>query len=53
MNMRETLKGLYVEWRNNYLTVAKFAEHNGLTTEQGEKLIDLARDVYNSKHPEE
>lgn len=51
--MRETLKGLYAEWRNNYLTYDKFAEHNGLTPSQAQRLIHLAREVYETKHPEE
>ena len=50
--MRETLIAVYIDFRNNYLTVEKYAEHNGLTEEQADKLIDLARDVFNSDHPE-
>lgn len=49
---RSLLEVLYVDWRNNYLTTDKFAEHHGLTAEQGQRLIDLARDVANSEHPE-
>ena len=47
------LKQVYEDYRNNYLTVAVFSEHNGLTEEHGQVLINLARNVYNSKHPEE
>ena len=50
--MRETLIAVYLDFRNNYLTVEKYAEHNGLREEQAYKLIDLARDVFNSDHPE-
>jgi deoxyribodipyrimidine photolyase-like uncharacterized protein len=50
---REYLRALYISFLNDYLTVARFAEDNGLTEEQGKALIDLARDVYNSKHPDE
>jgi hypothetical protein len=50
--MREILISAYLDYVNNYLTVEKYAEHNGLTTEQGTILINLAREVYNSKHPE-
>jgi hypothetical protein len=49
--MRETLIAAYLDFRNNYLTVEKYAEHNGLTEEQARKLIDLARDVFSSDHP--
>lgn len=50
--LRDTLINLYLDWRNNYLTVAKFAEHNGLTVEQADKLLNLARKVMYSDHPE-
>lgn len=49
---RDWLVALYLDWRNNYLTVAKFAEHNGLTEDEAETLIDLARLVFSHNHPE-
>lgn len=49
---RDYLIELYLDYRNNYLTVATFAEHNGLTTEQGRAFIDLARTVSQSEHPD-
>jgi hypothetical protein len=42
-----------LEWRNDFLTVERFSEYHGLTTEQGGALIDLARSVFNSPHPEQ
>ncbi len=33
---RELLKNIYLEWRNDFLTVERFSEYHGLTTEQGE-----------------
>jgi hypothetical protein len=50
--MRDTLINVYLDFVNNYLTVAKYAEHQGLTEAQGEALIKLAREVFNSSHPE-
>ena len=50
---REQLAAVYLDWRNNYLSVAKFAEHNGLTEKQGEALVYLMSEVFHSKHPEE
>ena len=50
--MRETLINVYLDWRNNYLTVAKYAEHNGLLESEAQKLIDLSREVFNHLHPE-
>ena len=50
--MREQLIEVYLDWRNNYLSVELFAEHHGLTDKQATVLIELAREVFNSKHPE-
>lgn len=50
--IREQLIAIYLDWRNNYLTVAKFAEHNGLTEDEAETLIDLARLVFSHDSPE-
>lgn len=49
---REILDWVYRDWVNQYLTVECFAEHNGLTTEQAQRLIALAREIHNSPHPE-
>lgn len=49
---RKALNNLYLEFVNNYVTIEKFAEHNGLTTDQGQRLIDLAREIHNTPHPE-
>ena len=50
--MRDKLIEAYLDYRNNYLTIEKWAEHNGLATDQGEQLYWLAREVFESKHPE-
>ena len=52
-NWRDVLRDVYADWRNNYLTVDRFAECNGLTPMQATKLIALAQDVFRSPHPEE
>lgn len=51
-NIRETLSAQYVDFLNDYLTVAKFAEHKGLTEDQARQLIELGKSIYYSKHPE-
>jgi hypothetical protein len=51
-NAREYLEALYLDWYNNYVGISTFAEHNGLTDDQASILIDLARSVYYSKHPD-
>lgn len=50
---RTILKEIYEDFWNNYLSIQKFAEDNGLTSEQGDDLVNLARDVFYSNHPEE
>ncbi len=52
MQARDYLINLYLDWRNNYLTVEKFAEHHGLTVGDALLLINLATHVFNSDHPE-
>lgn len=52
MDARTYLENLYLDFVNNYMTMGVFAEHNGITCEQAEKLVMLAREVYNSQHPD-
>jgi hypothetical protein len=52
MNTREYLIEQYLDFKNNYLSPALFAEHRGMTEVQGEVLISLGRDLFNSTHPE-
>lgn len=48
---RNTLIEIYLDWRNNYLTYEKFAEHNEITETEAIALIGLARSVFDSKNP--
>jgi hypothetical protein len=50
--MRETLITIYLDFWNNYLTIERYAECNGLHNGEAQMLIDLARNVFNSNHPE-
>lgn len=50
--VRNQLIEIYLDYLNNYLTIEKYAEHNGLHLYQAETLINLAREVFNSQHPE-
>lgn len=52
MITREQLIDDYLDFVNNYLTVALFAEHRGLTEGQARALLDLAKMVFDSPHPE-
>ena len=49
---RSYLCDIYMDWRNNYFTFEKFAEHNGITVLQAQNLIQVAQQVFNSEHPD-
>ena len=44
-----TLANLYLDYFNNYLTVSTFAEHHGLTEIQARTLLDIGRDVHETR----
>ncbi len=44
--MSEILINAYLDYTNNYLTVAKYAEHNGLTTIQAETILAVGQDLF-------
>ena len=45
----DALQAIYLDWINNFLTVARFAEYYGLDEYAGAQLIDKARDVHESR----
>jgi hypothetical protein len=52
MSARKYLEHIYLDWVNNYLTVEGFAEDLGITMKQAVTLIKIAREVFESDHPE-
>lgn len=50
--MRDALINTYLDYVNNYLSISVYAEHNGLTNTQAKDLLDLARVIFQSTHPE-
>lgn len=50
--MRQTLINAYLDWINNYASTETYAEHNGLTLAQAQALLAVAKDVFNSPHPD-
>lgn len=52
MELRDTLLNAYQSYCNDYLTIDKFAEHNGLTTDEAKALLALAKTVSSNPHPE-
>jgi hypothetical protein len=49
---RDILIEIYLDWVNNYTSIKRYAECNGLTETRAHALIDLARVVACTKHPE-
>lgn len=51
--VRDYLIEQYLDYRNNYLSIENYAEHNGLRRREAENFILLAAAVFNTNHPEE
>lgn len=49
---RDVLIDAYLDYRNDYLTIEKYAEHNGLYPQEAEILIQLGKKVWEHQHPE-
>lgn len=49
---REKLADVYAQWINDYCTIEKYAEHNGLTLLEAHTLIAIARSCANNPHPD-
>ena len=50
--LRTVLNEYYLDWRNNYLSFEKFAEHNGITERQAISLLAWMKEIYETPHPE-
>ena len=51
--MRDTLIAAYLDYINNYASITLYAEHNGLTTNEAQVLLGVARSVFEHSHPEQ
>ena len=49
MTANQFLRAAFLDFFNNYLTVEKYAEHNGISTADAKKLIDAGR-KYHEQH---
>lgn len=49
---RAWLHEFYLDYVNNYISVAKFAEHRGLHEQEAYDLLRVAETVYNTNHPD-
>ena len=50
---RQSLRALYLEWVNDYLTIEKFAEDHGLYESEADALLAVAKSCFETNHPEE
>ena len=49
---RVSLSELYLDYKNNFISVEKFAEHHGLHLGHAIQLVSLAKAIFLSKHPD-
>ena len=49
-NHKNTLNEIYLDYFNNYLTIDKFAEHNGITIDMARELIAIGRYIHEGNH---
>lgn len=50
--MRQILIDAFLDYKNNYITVKKYGEANGLSYEEASAFINVCRTIYHSEHPE-
>lgn len=50
MTIKEFLKNIYIEYKNDYLTSEKMAEHNGIDEKDIKLLIEMGRYYYNNRY---
>lgn len=50
MTNREKIENLYLDWVNNFLTVARFAEHHDMTESKALRVINTGR-ALNHRRP--
>lgn len=44
--MSTILTNAYLDYTNNYLTIEKYAEHNGLSILQAETILSVGHDLF-------
>jgi len=45
-NANQFLREMFLDYFNNYITVAKFAEHNEISTKQASALIEIGKELH-------
>lgn len=49
---RDQLVSVYLDWFNNFVSIETYASYYGLTIDEATRLIEVARMVSNTPHPE-
>ena len=47
--MKDKLEKMFLDYANNYLTVAKFAESYGITAKQANRILYIGRKLHYKK----
>ena len=47
--MGDQLQAFFLDYFNNYMTAACIAEHNGITTEHANELINMGRIIHETR----
>ena len=50
MDIKQMLKNIYIEYKNDYLTTERMAEHNGMDEEDIKLLIEMGRYYFNNRY---
>ena len=50
MDIKSILKKIYLEYKNDYLTTERMAEHNEMDEEDIKRLIEMGRYYYNNRY---
>ena len=50
MDIKQILKDIYTEYKNDYLTSEKMAEHNEIDEEDMKLLIEMGRYYFNNRY---
>lgn len=46
MSILKSLQDAYLDYKNNYLTIPKYAEHNGLTIKQTIDILTIGQELH-------
>ena len=53
MKVKQALIDQYIDFFNNYLTIAKYAEDNGMSVQQAQTVISLGKQLHGMQFVED